>query len=630
MTGPLIDRNKPRQSPYPVSTECPRCGASAHRKVKPATGLAFTRDRVCAECSTRYTPPGPWWARVAFAAVGLLLLLAGGLFVAWGAEHLFRAPDFRNPRWYKRVLQGLWVVGALLVPAVACILMAFTRWPKVGQTRSAAGKDQEHPPTEGHAETRPGDVANRAGGEPDPLPELTVAAGAGRVATQRDRSVAKRRRHNGRAGITYLVRLAKWGCGQFAVLTVVLGAIAGARGGASLVDSSVLAYLLGTIGALIGAVIVGLVVLVIYALLVFDPESEQNRMRSEKLERLEDEVRLRPDDLRTLLSLGDTLEDLGRHSEASEAYQKASRFRTDDPKLYVRLAEALKSGGRPDEAIRAYQEALRLNSQLPDAHFRLGLLLRAKGRLDEAIAEFREAIRLENDNSVARYNLGLALRDTGRFDEAIAAFREVNRAALREVNRAALRETELMARAADRLPAVLEGKDRPRDAAECLVFTQLCQLPYLKRYAAAARFFDDAFTKKPDLAEDLRGRHRYSAASLAARAGCGQGGDAARFDENERARLRRRALDWLRADLNAWGRLLDNTPDNASAKVSVGNDVILAMERWLADPDLAGVRGPEALARLPEAERQPWRELWDHAAATQRRGRKTLDHWVGR
>jgi hypothetical protein len=35
------------------------------------------------------------------------------------------------------------------------------------------------------------------------------------------------------------------------------------------------------------------------------------------------------------------------------------------------------------------------------------------------------------------------------------------------------------------------------------------------------------------------------------------------------------------------------------------------MRRWLTDPDLAGVRGPEALARLPEAERQPWQKLWD-------------------
>jgi len=32
--------------------------------------------------------------------------------------------------------------------------------------------------------------------------------------------------------------------------------------------------------------------------------------------------------------------------------------------------------------------------------------------------------------------------------------------------------------------------------------------------------------------------------------------------------------------------------------------------------DFAGVREPEALARLPEAERQSWQELWRRVADT--------------
>ena len=38
-----------------------------------------------------------------------------------------------------------------------------------------------------------------------------------------------------------------------------------------------------------------------------------------------------------------------------------------------------------------------------------------------------------------------------------------------------------------RLPAVLDGKDRPADAPEMLAFADLCYQPFLKRYAAAAR-----------------------------------------------------------------------------------------------------------------------------------------------
>jgi hypothetical protein len=37
---------------------------------------------------------------------------------------------------------------------------------------------------------------------------------------------------------------------------------------------------------------------------------------------------------------------------------------------------------------------------------------------------------------------------------------------------------------------------------------------------------------------------------------------------------------------------------------------------WQQDADFAGVRGPEALARLPEAERPGWRKLWTDVADT--------------
>jgi len=230
-------------------------------------------------------------------------------------------------------------------------------------------------------------------------------------------------------------------------------------------------------------------------------------------------------------------------------------------------------------------------------------------------------LRLQKHYFGAHDNLGLALRDAGRFDEAIAEFREADRI-FKALNSprcksdprlvAALRETESMARAVDRLPAVLEGRDRPVDAGEYLVFGQLCQLPYLKQYAAAGRFFDEAFVKQPELAEHLEKQHRYNAARFAARVGCKRIADAAGLDEQECARLRGQALEWLRADLEAWRGLLVNVRDD----IDCWNRVSLAMQDWLRNRDLSGVRGPEALAKLPEAERQPWQELWRRVEAT--------------
>jgi serine/threonine-protein kinase len=174
-----------------------------------------------------------------------------------------------------------------------------------------------------------------------------------------------------------------------------------------------------------------------------------------------------------------------------------------------------------------------------------------------------------------------------------------------------------MAELEKRLPAVLEGKDRPKDAGECLTFAQLCQMEKYELSGASARFFAEAFARDPKLAENLEADYRLTAAREAAQAGCGLGRDAAGLDEKERARLRRQALDWLWADLEAWARELDNPKEQPGY-------VAASLRRWLADPALACVRGPEAWARLPQAERQAWKKMWDDIAATLARAEKRL------
>src|SRR5262249_48397493 len=126
--------------------------------------------------------------------------------------------------------------------------------------------------------------------------------------------------------------------------------------------------------------------------------------------------------------------------------------------------------------------------------------------------------------------------------------------------------------------------------------------------AAAARFYEHAFAGDPTLADNPQAPHRYNAACAAALAGCGQGKDADKLNAKERARLRRQALDWLRADLDAKRLLLDKNVNTA------GTALLEQMRFWLADPDLAGVRGPEALGKLPEAERPAWQKVWKDVA----------------
>jgi tetratricopeptide (TPR) repeat protein len=241
--------------------------------------------------------------------------------------------------------------------------------------------------------------------------------------------------------------------------------------------------------------------------------------------------------------------------------------------------------------------------------------------MGEAIVEYREAIATKLDFPEAykaHQNLGQALLDTGQLEEAITECREAlrlekNNAEIRDL----LRQAEQLVQLNKRLPAVLERKDSPKNAAECLGFAQLCLPPYRRQYAAAARFYEQAFAREPKLVEDPRIPNRYNAACAAAMAGCGQGQDADKFGEEERAILRHKALDWLRADLTACSKeLAKNKPDTRA-------EVRGMMQHWLADTDFAGVRGSEALAKLPEAERQPWQKLWDDVADTLKRAEES-------
>src|SRR5262249_1576009 len=158
-----------------------------------------------------------------------------------------------------------------------------------------------------------------------------------------------------------------------------------------------------------------------------------------------------------------------------------------------------------------------------------------------------------------------------------------------------------------RLPTILRGTEKPANAAEQIEFARLCILK--KLHAAAARFFADAFTAKPQLAEAPGTGTRYDAACSAALAGCGRGGDGAKQGDAERARWRAQAGQWLRADLDAWAKKLESGLAVDRARV------YKTLAWWREDPDLAGLRDPGGLNKLAADERKQYRALWAEVAA---------------
>jgi serine/threonine-protein kinase len=91
--------------------------------------------------------------------------------------------------------------------------------------------------------------------------------------------------------------------------------------------------------------------------------------------------------------------------------------------------------------------------------------------------------------------------------------------------------------------AFLDGKYQPQDNDERLALLGACQ--FANRTRAMARLYADAFAAAPSLADDLAAGHRYNAARAAAHAGCGQGADATGLGEEEKARWREQARQWL-------------------------------------------------------------------------------------
>jgi len=203
-----------------------------------------------------------------------------------------------------------------------------------------------------------------------------------------------------------------------------------------------------------------------------------------------------------------------------------------------------------------------------------------------------------------------------RFDEVAVQLLELDRLlppkdARRESARQLRGRCQRLALLDARLPALLEGTEKPASAAERLELRELCHIK--KLYAAAARFSRDAFVAEPKLAEDVAAGTRYDAACAAALAGCGQGKDAADLDDAERARWRRQALEWLRLELAWSGKALEGGKAQSRALV------LRKMQYWLSDGDLAGVRGNDALARIPAEERKEWERLWAEVDALIRR-----------
>jgi tetratricopeptide (TPR) repeat protein len=323
-------------------------------------------------------------------------------------------------------------------------------------------------------------------------------------------------------------------------------------------------------------------------------------------------LRLNPDFAEAHNGLGALLCDhLHDSVKAEAAFREAIRLKPDSFEAHNNLGLALEQQGRYKEAEAAHREALRLNPDFAKAHYHLGNALSDQGRYAEAEAAYRAALRLRPDYAEAHCNLASALQEQGRFTEALEALRRGHELGSktpgwRYPSADWVRQCERLVALDRRLPAVLRGEAEPTSAAERLEFAHLCGR-YKRQHVTASRLYADAFAADPRLANDLRAGHRYNAACYAALAAAGQRTEP--LPDKAALMLRRQALGWLRADLTVYTRLA------GGAEAAARQAVRQRLAHWQQDTDLAAVRDPAALARLPDDERKAWRQFWDDVAA---------------
>jgi tetratricopeptide (TPR) repeat protein/tRNA A-37 threonylcarbamoyl transferase component Bud32 len=365
---------------------------------------------------------------------------------------------------------------------------------------------------------------------------------------------------------------------------------------------------------------------------------EQGKL-DEALIYLRKAIALNPKEVKTYNILGHVLYRKSDHEGAIASWRKSLELNPKDSDIHNRLAVSLLAQGKQDEAVAEFRKSLELDPKNAQAHNNLGISLRDQGKLDEAIAEYQKAILLDPKFAAPHSNLGGVLAAQGKWKESIAehqkaleldpkspqahnnlglsflamgqldeAIQEFRKAIALDPKLARARDNlgkaEQMLAVRKKINSILAGEEKPAGTEEILVMAQLCQQSSENRHAASARLYQMAFAADPKAAADLDNQYRYDAACNAARAAAGQSEDARLLPDKTVAMFRGWALGWLRDDLSAYAKLA--AQNNSAAN----QEIQKRLTHWRSDADLASVRDPSALNRLPDNERAAWQVLW--------------------
>ncbi|MGO9243765.1 MAG: tetratricopeptide repeat protein [Verrucomicrobiia bacterium] len=157
-----------------------------------------------------------------------------------------------------------------------------------------------------------------------------------------------------------------------------------------------------------------------FRLKAYQYQQADDWIHTERMARLS--LALVPNDVYTLILLGDSLEVLQRYDEQEQVFRKAVALAPNDVYAFAGLGPALYYLGRDEEAERYEQKAIDLDPSIAQVQTDLAGILLALGRNDEAEEHLREALILDPGLPMAHISLGEVFARRGKMEEAEAEF----------------------------------------------------------------------------------------------------------------------------------------------------------------------------------------------------------------
>jgi serine/threonine-protein kinase len=315
---------------------------------------------------------------------------------------------------------------------------------------------------------------------------------------------------------------------------------------------------------------------------------------------------------------------------ARAAYEQAVALKPSFAKAHNNLGMTLRECGDLEDARDAFEKALVHQPKLTEAAYNLGIVLFIQGDLDGSVSAYRKVLTFQPKHATAHCNLGHTLRTQGKFREALAELQRGHELGTAQPgwkypSAQWVRECEQLIRLDEKRQAILDGLAPPPDTmGGQFELANLCRR--YKKFHAAAGFYGGALAADPSATTVNGHPFRYPAACSAVLAAAGEGNDAASLGLEEKTKLRRQALTWLRADLAHLVHRLPSQPTGAApgigavqsqvvqpsraAAVAATLQVLETLTRWQDDKELAAVRKTQDVARLPAEDRQLWQKFW--------------------